>query len=70
VAFCKISSKNLNDRTFLQSVYMNFGKILCKIGVHSWSKTRAHHIADSNVKDMEKYCKRCGKTKRWVAQME
>jgi len=34
---------------------MNFGKNLCKIGVHSWSKTRAHHIADSNVKDMEGY---------------
>ena len=36
------------------------------MGIHDWSKPRVNYIAGSNVKDMEKYCKRCGKKEKWV----
>ena len=39
--------------------------ILCKIGIHKWSKERVHFHFESHVKDYEKYCLRCGKVKKW-----
>lgn len=33
-------------------------KILCRIGLHKWSKFRFHHHARFKVKDWNKYCKR------------
>lgn len=43
-----------------------FGRLLCKIGNHNWSKPKIHYIFDSNIKDIEKRCTRCGKTKKWI----
>jgi hypothetical protein len=45
---------------------MEFGKLLCKIGLHDWSEPRIVYLEGSNVRDVEKYCKRCGKKKKWV----
>lgn len=39
--------------------------ILCKLGMHKWSKTRTVFHFESNVKDCEQYCMRCGKIKKW-----
>jgi hypothetical protein len=39
--------------------------LLCKLGFHKWSNTQMHHIFQSNVKDYQKHCLRCGKAKRW-----
>lgn len=46
------------------------GKIMCKLGIHKWGKPRIHMIVSSNVKDYEKYCKRCKKMKRWSKPRE
>jgi len=45
-------------------------RLLCKLGLHDWSKPRATYISGSNVIDMEKHCRRCGKRKRWVKLAE
>jgi len=41
-------------------------RLLCKVGLHDWSKPRSTYISGSNVRDVEKYCRRCGKQKRWI----
>jgi hypothetical protein len=45
---------------------MDWKRLLCKLGFHVWSKPRVTYLSGSNVKDFTKYCKRCGKQKRWV----
>jgi hypothetical protein len=40
-------------------------KILCKLGLHKWSGVQSHHDFSSNVIDYQKFCKRCGKVKKW-----
>ncbi len=48
---------------------MRLGKILCKIGLHRWSKPRkVSHGFASNVYDMKQRCERCNKTKRWIKE--
>jgi len=37
---------------------------LCKIGIHDWSRSRIVYLDGSNVRDVERYCKRCGKRER------
>ncbi|MEA2090595.1 MAG: hypothetical protein U9O89_07580 [Thermoproteota archaeon] len=49
---------------------VNWKRLLCKIGIHDWSKPRSIYISGSNIRDMEKRCKRCGKKKRWVEIVE
>lgn len=41
-------------------------KILCKLGIHKWSKIKSYSIEGSNVRDYQKYCLRCKKVKRWT----
>lgn len=41
-------------------------KILCKLGLHKWSKRRFITNFRSNVRDYSKKCLRCGKIKRWI----
>jgi len=41
-------------------------RILCKIGLHKWSKLLRHSISSSNVIDLERYCKNCGQQQRKV----
>lgn len=44
-----------------------FHKLLCKIGLHKWSRTqKVSHGFRSKVYDCKKKCKRCGKVKKWV----
>ena len=40
--------------------------LLCKLGFHDWSRHRAIYKSGSNVKDLAKHCRRCGKQKRWI----
>lgn len=40
-------------------------KFLCFFELHKWSKTKMHMFSNSNVKDYEKFCFKCGKKKRW-----
>jgi len=40
------------------------GRLLCRIGIHKWSKARVWFHFDSNVMDKEFICRRCGKRKR------
>jgi len=40
-------------------------KILCKLGIHKWSKPKLYLVASSNVEDWSKHCERCGKVKKW-----
>lgn len=42
------------------------GKILCKLGIHKWSRPKFIMNASSHVKDYSKYCLRCGKKKTWT----
>jgi len=39
--------------------------ILCKLGIHKWSKTKFHSIESSNIRDYQKYCLRRHKIKKW-----
>ena len=42
-------------------------KLLCKIGIHKWSrKTYIDYGPTSNVKNWKRYCKSCGKRQSWV----
>jgi len=47
---------------------MSKSKWLCQIGLHKWSKTRVHHIAGSNVDEVQKQCMRCHKIKKWIQE--
>ncbi len=38
---------------------------LCLIGLHKWGKTKYFTSSSSNVRDYQKYCKRCNKIKKW-----
>lgn len=49
---------------------MDWRRLLCKIGLHDWSRARVVYLSGSNVRDMEKHCNRCGKLKRWVEPVE
>jgi hypothetical protein len=40
--------------------------LLCKIGLHDWSEPHITYLSGSNVRDMEKHCKHCGRRKRWI----
>jgi|YelNatPaOPRAMG01_1025707.scaffolds.fasta_scaffold303125_1 hypothetical protein len=42
-----------------------WGRLLCKIGIHDWSKPRSTYIGGSNVKEFAQSCKRCGKQRKW-----
>jgi hypothetical protein len=49
------------------SKMVNLRKILCKIGIHKWSrKTYIDYGPTSNVKTWRRYCKICGKRQSWV----
>jgi len=39
--------------------------LLCKIGIHKWSKSLIQHNFASHVVDYQQHCLRCGKIKRW-----
>jgi hypothetical protein len=39
--------------------------ILCRFGFHKWSGTQMHHEFQSNVRECQKRCVRCGSVKRW-----
>ena len=39
---------------------------LCKLGLHSWSKTGGHLIERSNVIEHSFMCQRCGKDKNEI----
>ncbi|MBI2498748.1 hypothetical protein HYV88_00730 [Candidatus Woesearchaeota archaeon] len=43
---------------------MVFGKILCKLGFHKWSKEKFWTSATSNIRDYQKYCLRCKKIEK------
>lgn len=49
---------------------LDWRRLLCKIGLHDWGKPRAVYLGGSNVRDVEKRCRRCGKLKRWVEPVE
>ncbi|MFW9928435.1 MAG: DUF1660 family phage protein [Candidatus Thorarchaeota archaeon] len=40
--------------------------LLCKIGLHKWSRPTFTTHGSSNVKDYSKTCARCNITKRWT----
>ena len=40
-------------------------KILCKLGMHKWGKTKSFYQFGSNVTDYQQVCMRCGKVKKW-----
>jgi len=40
------------------------GNFLCSVGLHKWGRWLRHSILSSNVVDLEKKCKRCGKVKK------
>ena len=44
--------------------------LLCKLGFHKWSKAYVKFHFESNVKDYEIHCLRCGKVKRWNEPVE
>jgi hypothetical protein len=39
--------------------------VLCKFGMHKWSKPKMTYLYGSNMKDFESYCLKCGKKKKW-----
>jgi hypothetical protein len=39
--------------------------ILCELGLHKWGKVQIHFDFESNIKDYEKKCLRCGRIKKW-----
>lgn len=43
-----------------------FKNLLCKMGIHKWSKPKYNSNFSSNVRDWSKYCQRCFKKKTWV----
>ena len=45
---------------------MNFGLLLCKIGIHKWDRATFLSQTGSQVKDYKQRCLRCGKIKTWV----
>ncbi|MBI2084917.1 MAG: hypothetical protein HYT71_00175 [Candidatus Aenigmarchaeota archaeon] len=45
---------------------MDYRKIFCAVGIHSWGSKTIHPSIGSNVTDYSQACKVCGKTKRWV----
>lgn len=45
---------------------MDFGELLCKIGLHKWGKTTSYRNGMSNYIDWKKTCERCGKRKTWI----
>ena len=45
-------------------------KILCKIGLHKWSKKKFKSYYGSNVKDWSRYCTRCGKKQTWTETID
>ena len=44
--------------------------LLCKLGMHKWSKAQMSYAFQSNVKDYEKCCLRCGVRKKWNVPVE
>lgn len=42
------------------------GRMLCRLGLHDWSRPRVHIDFSSHVKDCEAHCRRCGEVKHWV----
>jgi hypothetical protein len=45
---------------------VNFGLLLCRIGLHKWGKAHGFSQVSSNVVEMKQRCRRCGKVKRWI----
>lgn len=37
-------------------------RMLCRLGSHDYAEEQRHSIASSNVGEIKKVCKRCGKT--------
>jgi hypothetical protein len=42
---------------------VNFGLLLCRIGLHKWGKAHGFSQVSSNVVEMKQ---RCRKVKRWI----
>ena len=45
-------------------------KILCKLGLHKWTKKKYKTYYGSNIRDYSRYCTKCGKRQTWTQTID